>query len=333
MVLGIDRENESMTTVTYLHVQGTLAENMVYSPRPGHESSRPGRRTEGNPAFRLVLLDPEGRLLVSVTPEVKPSGCGAADDSPRFNVRGLIPLHPNAAAYELRKGEITLCHVEVPSNAPIPAHPRCHHTAGGVALHWDDRELTDTDKKVAYAPSANTWPSPARSITYSVVAVMESGQRLTLAKGLKETVHSIDVSKLPIKGKGKVYLGTHDGVRSSEVEAGSIDVPARPPTVHILTPMPDARLPFGQPISVLGCCLAMDGRPCSSEGISWSVDGQRFQAGMNIAVLEGLLPGAHRITLSYGGNDDTSRVETSVKVEIDEPDANYHLWNALTGSM
>jgi hypothetical protein len=322
-----------MTTVTYLHVQGTLAENMVYSPRAGHESSRPGRRTEGNPDFQLVLLDPEGHVLVTAAPEVKPPGCGAADDSPRSYVRGSIPLHPNTAAYELRKGEIVLYHVEVPSKAPIPAEPRCHHTAGGVVLHWDDRELTDTDTKVAYAPSANAWPSPARSITYSVAAVMESGQRLTLAEELKETVHSIDVSKLPIKGKGKLYLGTHDGVRSSEVEAGLIDVPARPPTVHILIPVPDARLPFGQPVSVLGCCLAMGGQPCSSEGISWSVDGHPFQAGMNVSVLENLLPGAHRITLSYGGNDDTSRVETSVKVEIDKPDADYQLWNTLTGSM
>ncbi len=65
--------------MTYLHIRGTLEENMVYHPRPGHESSRP-RRREGNPEFQLLLLDREGRALLIVTPQVSPDGCGRVDD-------------------------------------------------------------------------------------------------------------------------------------------------------------------------------------------------------------------------------------------------------------
>jgi hypothetical protein len=309
-----------MTTLTYLHVRGTLAENLVYTPRPGYESPRPGKRFEGDPAFQLVLLDPQHRMLVNVTPEVKPLGCGAAEESLRFSVRGSLPLHPGGAAYELRKGDIVLYSVNIPSEAPMPAEPGCHHTVTGPSLKWE-------------AKHGRPSPSHAHNISYSITAVMESGKRLTLARGLKETSYSIDIKTFPFAGKGKLYLGTHDGIRSSEVEAGSIDVPARPPTVHILAPEAYARLPFGQPVSVLGCCLEMNGQPCSPEGIAWSVDGEAFAAGMNVVALEGLQSGTHRLTLSYGSHDDAHHVETSVTVEIDEPSADYQMWKTLMSNM
>lgn len=309
-----------MTSVTYLHIRGTLAENMVYRPRPGYESSRPGRRIEGNPAFQLVLLDPGRRMLVNVTPEVKPLGCGAAEDSLHFSVRGCLPLHPHGAAYELRKREIVLYRVDIPSEAPVSVEPECRQTVTGPSLKWE-------------AKHGRTSPSHGHNISYSITVVMESGQRLTLARGLKETSYSIDIKTLPFPGTGKLYFGTHDGIRSSEVEAGSIDVPARPPTVHILAPQPHARLPFGQPVSVLGCCLEMNGQPCSPEGIFWSVDGEPFADGTNVVTLEGLSSGAHRLTLSYRGNDDKYHVETSVTVEMGEPSADYRMWETLTANM
>ena len=103
-----------MPSMTYLHIRGTIAENMVYRPRPGHESSRPGRRVEGDPAYQLVLLDSEGRTLLKVAPQVNASGCGNADDPLRYRVRGVLPLHPNGVAYELRRGELLLYRTAIP---------------------------------------------------------------------------------------------------------------------------------------------------------------------------------------------------------------------------
>ncbi len=308
---------------------------MVYSPRPGHESTRPARPIEGNPEFQRVLLDPEGRLLLSVAPRVAPAGCGIAADSMLFDVKGSLPLHPKAIAYELHRGEIVLYRSEIPSNPPKQPEPRLLHSANGLKLHWDAPNLGDRDAGTGHSQSGmgGTLPYRAHATTYRVAAVMESGQRITLARGLTEPVYSVDFRSMPVTGKGTLFLRTDEGVRSAEVEAGSIDVPARPPTVHILAPAPDSRLPFGQPMSVLGCCLAMNGHPCPSEGISWSVDDQRFAVGVNIAALEGLAPGSHRLTLSYQGKDDTLRVETSLTVEIEEPDEAYKLWEALTRSV
>lgn len=296
-----------MPSLTYLHIRGTLAENMVYSPRPGHESARPGRRGEGDPAFELVLLDRDGYMLVSVNPQVIPRGCGRAEDPIRFRVRGSLPLHPNAAAYELRRGEIKLYKAPVPPDPPKISAPRCQVRKEGLELRW----------KAARRKGA----------TYRIVALMESGRRFAIARGLAKPAFSVDVSRIPVPGKGKLLIVVDDGVRSSEVEAGSIEVPMRPPTVHIIAPGADSRLPFGQPLSVLGCCLDMGGEPCSSELAVWSLDGERFASGTWIAVLDRPQPGNHRLTLEYGGEED--RVETSVSLEIEEPDADYRHWEEL----
>src|SRR5262245_29079078 len=101
---------------------------MVYTPRPGRESARPGPREGGDPQFQLVLLDGEGRELVSVAPQVSSRGCDADDEPRRCSVRGSLPLHPDGVAYELRRGLVRLHRAEI---APAPPHVSpagCHNT-------------------------------------------------------------------------------------------------------------------------------------------------------------------------------------------------------------
>jgi len=321
-----------MNDLTYLQIRGSLDENMVYRPRPGHESSRPGRRNEGDPAFQLVLLDCGGRVLLSVAPQVISSGCGNAGDPLRYRVRGLLPLHPDGAAYELRRGEIRLYGDAIPPSPPTISAPRCHKSANGFTLHWQPCEQPESINGSAAAEN-NTYGTTARRITYSIVAAMESGRRITIARGLTAPDHTVDVSLMPVAGKATLYLIASDGVRSSEIEAASINIPLRAPTVHILAPAPEASLPFGQPVSVLGCCLDMGGQPCSPGPTVWSLDGERFAAGTLVTAFESLPPGSHRLTLAYQGEGyqvgHADRVEASITLKIEEPDADYQRWEAL----
>lgn len=296
-----------MAGLTYLHIRGTLAENMVYSPRRGYESARPGRRGEGDPAFQLLLLDGNGRVLLSVTPRVTARGCGSADDPLRFRVCGSLPLHPNGAAYELRRGEMRLYKATVPPAQPEIFAAHCWLDKEGLTLRWE---------------------APRREgITYGIVALMESGHRFNIIRHLVEPTCTVDLCRIPAPGKGKLLIVANDGVRSSEVEATSIEVPARPPTVHIIAPVANARLPFGQPLSVLGCCLDMGGEPCSPEHAVWWLDGERFASGTWVAALDVPPSGTHRLTLEYGREED--QVEASVRLEIEEPDADYRHWEEL----
>jgi hypothetical protein len=317
-----------MAANTYLHISGVLAENMVYRPRPGHESPRRGRPREGNPDFQLVLLDREGRVLVSVAPQVTPRGCGSADDPQQHGVRGVLPLHPDAVAYELRRGEIRLYGAAIPGSPPPIAAPTCHEGAGSYTLKWHPVDPAPSVRGVAADP-AHPYSAPARCISYTVVAAMESGRRITVARGLKDPSHTVDTGTMPVPGKGTLYLVASDGVRSSEVKAASIEVAPRPPTPRILMPAPGGpRIPFGQALSVLGCCLDMGGQPCPPEHTAWYLDGQRIASGTLLAAHDGLQPGPHRLTFAFEPAD-AERVEASVTIEVGEPDAHYRQWEAL----
>lgn len=298
-----------MTAPTYLHIRGSLAENMVYTPRAGHESDRPGRGEEGDSAYSLVLLDREGHLLVGTTPQVIPRGCGNAHDPLRFRVRGVLPMHPEGVSYELRRGEIRLHAATFGAPPPKVSACECRKSNGVLSLHWEGAEQ--------------------EGVSYSVVATMDTGRRITVARDLTASECTVDLARIPVSGRGQLLVLAHDGVRSSAVEAALIDVPARSPSVHILAPTANSRLPFGQPLSVLGSCFDMGGQLCSPETAVWLLDGERVAAGSMVAAIDALAPGSHRLTLQYGV--DADKVDVSVTVKVEAPDADYREWEELMG--
>ena len=322
-----------MPALTYLHVRGRLAENMVYSPRPGHESARPGLRGEGDPRFQIVLVDADGRVLLGVAPEVRANACTGATDPHSWRVRGVLPLHPDGVAYELRRGDARLYRAAIATQPPVLVAPYAHPCDNGVALHWQPCQPPEPRCGEPAAPPCAPGCEPAcggaaPGMTYGVVAAMASGRRITVARGLCGTAFAVDFSRLPVSGKGVLHLVASDGVRSTELPVAPIDVPERAPTLHILSPADGARLVFGQALSVLGCCLDMRGNPCAAEHAVWALDSEVFATGSLVAALDGLRSGAHRLTLAHAPSD-ADRVEMTVTFTVDEPHADYGPWEAL----
>ena len=322
-----------MPAPTYLHVRGRLAENMVYSPRPGHESARPGLRGEGDPRFQLVLLDAGGRVLLGVAPELRANACSGATDPHSWRVRGVLPLHPDGVAYELRRGDVRLYRAAIAAQPPVLAAPYAHPSDNGVALHWEPCRPPEARCCEPAAPPCAPGCEPARGgpapgMTYSVVATMASGRRITVARKLSGTAFAVDLSVLPVSGKGMLHLVASDGVRSTELPVTPIDVPERAPTLHILSPQEGTRLVFGQVLSVLGCCLDMGGNPCAADHVMWALDGKVFATGSLVAALDGLRSGVHRLTLAHAP-PDADRVESGVSFTVDDPHADYAPWEAL----
>lgn len=311
--------------MTYLQIRGTLAENMTYRPRAGYESARRVQRDDGDPAYDLVLMDAEGRVLLNTHPQVTATCCGSAGDPLHYRVRGALPLHPDAATYELRRGERRLYAATIPSVAPAVTVSQCRSSANGVTMRWEPRPQSPP------ATSDNIGLAPTRRHTYSIVVSMESGRRITLVRGLTELAYRVDLTVAPVSGKGTLYIVANDGVRSSEVEVGPVEIPARPPTIHILAPADGARLPFGNPVSVLGCCIDMGGKPCSQEHVVWSLDGERFAAGTFVTVIPEPGSGTHRLTFSHLDHEGKS-VAVDCTFTVEEPDEYYRQWQALTAT-
>ena len=150
-----------MTEMSYLQIRGTLLENMVYRPQPGDETAAPGPHHAGDAEFQLVLLDAEGRVLVSVAPRVRGGGCATVGDPLRYRVRGVLPLHPDAVTYELRRGEVRLYAGAVPAEPPRIEAPVCRETDSILTVGWQ--------------------PVEGQTATYSIVAAMDSGREYVLA--------------------------------------------------------------------------------------------------------------------------------------------------------
>lgn len=300
-----------MTAITYLHIRGTLSENMIYTAKPGFESRRPDHRKEGNPDFKLALLGEQDRVLVTVSPQVSELGCGSIYDSLRFRVRAALPLHPNGVAYELRLGEIRLYRAEIPAEAPQVSSCQCRRTNDGVTLRW---ECTSRG-----------------NVTYAILAKMVSGRQITLASDLTKAEFKIDLSRIPAQGRGWIVIRASDGIRSSEFEAEAFELEPRPPTVHILSPQNYVRVPFGQPVSAVGICLDANGYSCPQENVDWLLDGKPLTSGRFVGVVEKPEPGEHRLTIGYCmGN---TQVETSVTFTVEEPDENYRQWLTTMGEL
>lgn len=295
----------AMPEQTYLIIRGHLDDGMTFTPAQGYESPTTRARRIPASAYRLVLLDRDEDVIAQANPDVI-STCvsGAFGRQP---VRGVLPLRPGAIAYELRRGRQTLYRQTI-GDPPAPIRDATPARDGdSIRLGWANDE--------------------SLPVTFRIIADMEAGRRITVAQGIATREYRVDLAQLPVPGVGRLLIASDDGVRSTEVAVASIDVPRRPNRAYIVAPEADVRLPFGGPVSLVGCCLDMAGAPCSPEAAVWLLDGKPVARGRLTAVAGSLAPGRHELTLRHGGEGETA--EATLTFEIDQPDDSYREWAEL----
>jgi hypothetical protein len=300
-----------MGTQSYLHIRGTLVDEWHYIARDGYESERAGARHRGDPQFQLVLCACDGTDIYSIAPQVI-DRCSGVEHSRRSRVRGVLPYLDEAVAYELRRAGRTVYRREIPAQPPPAPNVLVHKHEDGLTLHLQVER--------------QNWPS-----SYSVIAQGESGKRYTIARTRDSMLAEIETSSIPLSGTATILVAIHDGVRSTEVEVAKLDVPERPDMALILSPDENQTLPFGQPVSVLGCYLNAAGEPQSADAMEWFLDGERLSRATAIVATEALAPGRHRLTLVCGSARD--RVECSVCFVVEEPEHSDHEWMQLVGDL
>lgn len=298
----------AMPEQTYLIIRGHLQDGMTFTPAPGYESETPRARKSAASAYRLVLLGRDEEVIAQANPHVI-SRC-VSGELGRQPVRGELPLRTGAIAYELRRGRQTLFRQPIDA-PPSPIRDGTHVRDGNhIRLHW----------------SSDDGAPDHHPVTFRIIAAMEAGRRITLAHGIATCEYSIDLARLPVPGNGRLLVAADNGVRSAEVAVASIDVPQRPARAYILAPEGDARVPFGEQVPLVGCCLDMAGAPCNPELAVWLLDGKPVARARLTAVASGLAPGGHVLTLRHG----IGAIEATITFEIDEPDASYREWAELT---
>jgi hypothetical protein len=288
-------------TITYLHLRGTLLENMTYVPRPGWESARPKRFDQPNRAYEVALLDAQGQPRVAVHPEVRVRGCGGAHEPRRFR-----PLHPDGASYEIRHHGIRVYGAEVAARPPKLHTCDFHQRDEGGHLIWKAEH--------------------GAVVIVKVVAERDRGGRVTLQRNIREPEVDIDLTSSRLSGTGRLLVVVTDGVRSSEREISRFSLPERSAEALIVSPQPDDAIREGQPLSLIGAFLDGTGCPIWLESAEWLVDGQTVASDSLVAAVDSFREGHHRLSLVVRGHGHEARADLSL--EVAPPIPEYREWLA-----
>jgi hypothetical protein len=260
-------------------------------------SARPesaGRRTD----LMAELLDEQGEVLAAapvVALDVTPMGCGCGAGSPEDQPRRLqasIPDVARGAAMRLRRGKDELWRRDAPERAPKVRVTRARlRKDGRLDLAWTVDTAPEAEPEIWVRSSSDAGRN------WRAVAV-----------GLEGRSALLDISHVP-GGTTRFQVMVHDGFSTATAETEDFDLPDRPPSVAILTPLDNEMLQSGQSIRLWGVVNTVDGEPVEDAEASWTIDDQVVGRGLDVWIPP-LPAGTHQVALL----SHAVRVEHRVRV-------------------
>ena len=291
-----------------LRLHGTLFENMVFKPQPGWETERvAGPRPEtGDGTYLVELLSADGKLLVSVSPQVVMSGpCFSAGDTRWADIVVYVPLHPESRELVFRRGVLELYRSEITAEPPeLRIGKPTKLAKDRIRITWN---------------ATHTTP-----LTFQVLYLTDDGRAFPLAANVTESTFTADLRTFPGSRRGRIGVLATDGLRSAFERSGAFRVEEKPPRVWIQSPASGDILPPDQPVTLNGHALDVGALSLSDTGLQWLVDRKRVleDSRLGMATLE---PGPHEIVLRYAPNGRTL-AEQAIQITVAERSAEQELY-------
>jgi len=277
---------------SFLRFDGRLWENMNFERRPGWETERVAHpRKDGDQGYALDLLDEEGRLLVSISPDVD---FDRATTSPMEEMRSTrviayVPFHSRARQLVFHRGDIDIHREDISAEPPeVRLGTVRRRKDGSVEFRWTARHK---DK---------------RPLTFNVVYLADNNRSFQLARGLTETRYTADLAPFPGSKEGRFAVLATDGTRSSFAVSDPIAVADKEPRVWINAPADGDVLPPDQPVTLRGLATDIAGAGLPEHHLRWWVDRKQVAHGQQLALAEGLTPGRHTVLLEYAPSGETA---------------------------
>jgi hypothetical protein len=289
------------TEKRFLRFDGRLWEDMTFEPIPGWETTRIAHRPEeGDGSYRLELRSDENEVLTFVSPLVDfTSGCPSKSDAMRWvRVGAYVPFPPEACRLLFRRGERVLYEADVADEPPrIRINEVSREKEGQMRLHWTAEASGD------------------RPLTFNVAYVVGGERGFSMARGLEDTEHLVDLSGLPGGAEAQLGVLATDGVRSASAISDPFEVAEKPPLLWIQSPDDERTYPADQPLTLLGQALDVAGARLPEKGLVWRVDNEVVARDTRTALADALDPGPHRVTLQYApGKEPLAERTVSVRV-------------------
>lgn len=269
---------------------------MVFEPNPGWETERiAGSRPEGGDGTYLVeLLAANGKVLVSVSPQVVMRGPCFSEGEPQWaGIAIYVPLHPESRELVFRRKDLELYRTDI---TPRPPQLR----------------LTKPTKLAKDRAKVSWNARHSKPLTFQVLYLADDGRAFPLAADLTETTFTADLRTFPGSRGGRLGVLATDGLRSTFEKTGPFPVEEKPPRVWIQSPGPDETLPADQPVTLSGQAVDVGGLSLPDTGLQWLVDRKRVLNGSRLAMAR-LEPGLHQIVLRYA---PSGRVVAEQRIQI-----------------
>jgi hypothetical protein len=133
-----------------------------------------------------------------------------------------------------------------------------------------------------------------------------------LATGLMGKRVELDISILP-PGPIRLRMLANDGFYTATSRSVSIKVPDRPPSVAILYPHNNTKIPIKGTLRLWGVCTDSYGKSVNPESVTWLINNKKVAIGFDVFVTAPA-EGKHRITLRVVVNRKT--IEQAIQFEM-----------------
>ena len=287
---------------SFIRFAGRLCEDMTFERKPTWETNQiADRPPKGDGQYQIDLLDKNGKIIVSVSPQVEfNQGCIERESELKFsNVVAYIPCRKEGIQLVFRKDVQTIYKESLSEKPPTIKITQLQISKNNrISLKWKSKH---PEKK---------------KLTFTIVYWLKDQKRAFLVRrGINGTEYSIDFSHLPGTKQGCIGILATDGCRSSYTVSKNFVVENKKPLIWIQSPMSDQVFPADQTINLSGQAVDVAGQSLPQENLIWKIDGKIISKGFRLFHVQGLKPGSHSVSLHYSPKSETLSHET-IKIRI-----------------
>lgn len=295
-----------MAEDTYVRVAGRLRATGEFTPGIGWETERRAGHLQADPDYRLELVDGEGSVLAEGGVEVRAPICGGGV-VPSVRVVGYVAVRPAGRAVVLRHGEEELYRAELAPERPVVSSVQVDvRDDGTVVARWE--------------------ASHDRGLRYRLLLVDGQRRAIPITDHFDESEITVRADELPGGLGCRLAVVATDGLRSAAGRSEPFDLPERPPSVVIGSPVDGEVVLPDWPVTLSGQAFDLAGGELPEDGLRWFVDGADAGRG-RLGVGGPFEPGEHVVQLAYGDG------VAEVTVSVPERTAEQEEWRAVSAGL
>ena len=268
-------------TEHYIRFVGWLCEDGAFELDRGWETPKVTEPPLENPDYRLELLDRNGRVLLSIVPEVDTLGCDSSGGRMKTErVLGYLPWHARGESIRFRKGDRVIDQRRLAESSPTIADLLARVEGERLELSWE---------------AAHEMP-----LMYDVAIAQGRRRAVRIIDRLRDSRATIPIEQIPFSGECYAVVLATDGLRSQTAKSDTFLLPEKLPRVVILQPRDEEVVSEDDGLSLVANALAPDGRTLDPDALRWSIDAEIVAHGTRAAWIAPLGVGSHRISVEYG---------------------------------